>query len=252
MKKAAAALILSAFAVSASGCEKKNTESVETSAKVYITETSIAENSSDTEKSTEKPKKNLTINTAISADTDTVSDSEETTESDSLEATPEYENSDVTEINDSESYITPIAEELYHSGLKIYFELFCGCPYELDYSNGTNDGYYPITNPDITSVSDIYNYYQTAFSDSSELESSAKYKDIDGKAYCRDSARGADSFYQNTDLIYVDGSETEAIFSAVSHYENTETGEQKNDITNRFVITMQDGNWKISEFHLPK
>lgn len=251
MKKAAAALILSAFAFSATGCVK-NSESADTSANVYISETSTAEKSSDTEKTTEKPKKTLSINTANTADADTVLDLDESTESDSPETIPEYENSDITEQNDQESYITPIAEELYHSGLKIYFELFCGCPYELDYSNGTADGYYPITNPEITSVSDIYSYYKTAFSDSSELESSAKYKDIDGKAYCRDSARGADSFYQGTDLIYVDGNETEVIFSAVSHYENTETGEQKNDITNRFVISMQDGNWKISEFHLPK
>ena len=248
MKKAAAAIILSAFAVSASGCVKSS-ESAETSAKVYISETSAAEKSSDTQITIEKPKQNPAINTA---DTDTALYSEETTESDSPETIPEYENSDITEQNDQESYITPIAEELYHSGLKIYFELFCGCPYDLHYSNGTTDGYYPISNPEITSVSDIYSYYKTAFYDSSELESSAKYKDIDGKAYCRDSARGADSFYQGTDLIYVDGNETEVIFSAVSHYENTETGEQKNDITNRFVISMQDGNWKISEFHLPK
>ncbi|MDE5916580.1 MAG: hypothetical protein K2G62_00450, partial [Oscillospiraceae bacterium] len=113
MKKAAVALILSAFAFSATGCVK-NSESAETSANVYISETSTAEKSSDTEKTTEKPKKTLSINTANTADTDTVLDSDESTESDSPETIPVYENSDITEENNQESYITPIAEELYH------------------------------------------------------------------------------------------------------------------------------------------
>jgi hypothetical protein len=253
MKKTIALILASALAASATGCGKEIADSVITKADVSEVSTSESETVENSEPSSTENSKET--ESAADSQTESAAENEEDSNDNSGNevAYEDYQDSDeeISAEGGGED-VSSAAQELYRQGMQISFELFCGCPYELDYSNGTSNGYYPITDPSINSVSDIYDYYGSVFADTSQLEQSGKYTDIDGTPYCRDSARGADMYYQGTDLVYVSGDDTSASFTAVSHYADPETGEAMDDKSADFSIVKQDGTWKITEFHLPK
>jgi hypothetical protein len=146
--------------------------------------------------------------------------------------------------------VSAIAQAQFEKSCKVQWDFLVNCPYNLDYSVENGDGKYRITDESIKTVDDVVNKYCEVFEtvDSAIYE---KYSDGADGVYCLDGGRGSNIFYVDTTLEFVSQSDTEAVFKAVSHYADSETGEQEDDKINDFVMVNVDGVWKTRTFTLP-
>ncbi len=242
MKKIITAFVLAVLTVFSAGCSKEENVTLNSTEKPVVRmEPTDSVPAPDSKNEQEAPNENSDNSSEQPEDENSSEKNDDSEDSANSEATE-----DMQYLSDEE------AAELYNRAVDVYFSLICGCPYKLDYTQESSPGCYLITDPAVNSVSDIFEYYRTVFADSEELESCGKYMDIDGKPYCRDSGRGASIYYAGTELTYIEGTETEAVFGAVSHYSDPDTGADKPDTVNTFTAVMTDDGWRVSEFSFPK
>lgn len=165
------------------------------------------------------------------------------------EESQEKESSPESEISETED-IQAAGELQYEKSCQVTWNMLIGCPYNLDYNTMTNSGAVLINDPAVSSLDDIKEDYCQVFAtpDAGLYE---KYFESESGVYCFDGGRGSNIYYVSTDLELVSESETQAVFNAVSHYADPETGEAQEDKTCEFVMIRSDGEWKTQTFTLP-
>ncbi len=143
--------------------------------------------------------------------------------------------------------IEEIGEELFDKACQTQWEYLIDCPYELDYEDTYE---YAVRVIGADSLSDVLMDYNKVFTgDRPELKE--KYISTQYALYCYDGGRGANIYYQDTDLELVSCENNTAVFDAVSHYADPETFEPMEDEVHTFVIVRVDDDWRVSEFMLP-
>ncbi len=186
-------------------------------------------------------------------DTETEAESESVKEDDEVEETETEENEQSEETPKEEATsentadILAIAQEQFQKSCETQWKYLFGCPYELDY----NDTYeYAVRVIGVNSISDILAEYNEVFA-GNRTELSEKYIETQDALYCYDGGRGENISYLNTELELISNENDVAVFNAISHYADPETGEPMEDEVNTFTIINYNGVWKTSEFTLP-
>lgn len=179
----------------------------------------------------------------------------ETENSEAEENQPETEVPEQQERTEEEIYedsesaedIESIAAEQFEKSCEMQWSYLIGCPYELDY---TDTYEYAVRVVGLNSISDVLADYNEVF-DGNCPELAEKYIETQYGLYCYDGGRGSNIYYQDTDLELISYEGNTAVFNAISHYTDPETGEPQEDKINTFTIINCDGVWKTSEFTLP-
>ncbi|MBE6846221.1 MAG: hypothetical protein E7508_11115 [Ruminococcus sp.] len=154
---------------------------------------------------------------------------------------------DMQDEQDSDKSIEEIGQELFDKSCETQWKYLLGCPYETDYNDMNG---YAVRIVGISSLEEIEAGYCEVFAEPSD-ELYEKYFEADGGVYCYDGGRGSNISYVSTDLVLERSDDEKAVFTAVSHYADPQTGESEEDEENSFVIIYTDGQWKTSEFKLP-
>ncbi|MBQ8435579.1 MAG: hypothetical protein IJX24_06190 [Oscillospiraceae bacterium] len=154
---------------------------------------------------------------------------------------------DTQDEQDSDKSIEEIGQELFDKSCETQWKYLLGCPYETDYNDMNG---YAVRIVGVNSLDEIEAEYCEVFAQPSD-ELYEKYFEADGGIYCYDGGRGSNISYISTDLVLEICDDEKAVFTAVSHYADPQTGESEEDVENTFVIIYTDGQWKTSEFTLP-
>ena len=189
------------------------------------------------------------------SETETESESEAVTEEDEIATeeteAAESEQSEETPVEDSVSEdaidILEIGQKQFEKSCETQWKYLFSCPYELDY----NDTYeYAVRVIGVNSISDILAEYNEVFA-GNRTELSEKYVETQDALYCYDGGRGENISYLNTELELISNENDVAVFNAISHYADPETGEPMEDEVDTFTMINYNGIWKTSEFTLP-
>lgn len=234
LKKIAVFAILSAMLLT--GCEVDSEVSTsETDSAVKIESNETADEKAENQEQISEEKEN---ESSEESETESELAEEEINE-------PAEENSK----SDSED-IMQIASVLYDKSCETQWTMILSCPYNLDYNVTESSGAVMISDSSVGSLDDIEAEYCEVFENAGQ-ELFDKYFELNGEIYCYDGARGMNIKYQNTTLSLVSENEDEAVFSAVSHYADPETGEELEDKTDDFVIIKTEKGWRTRNFTLP-
>ncbi len=234
MKKTMAMLAAALLCITAaSGCSDDTLKTNVRKNNSIAESSSVEEIKEDTDESSEKPEESAK---------ETEENSESSTEAEQL-SIPEEQ---ISYSNES-GELTDIAVELHKKSCETKWGYILSCPYELDQEDTTENGACRVIGVD--SVEKIKAEYSAVFADSSEIDE--KYFEQDGKVYCNDGGRGVNMYYTGTELITVSESDTEALFTAVSHYADPDTKEPMDSRSYDFKMVNVDGVWKTAEFTLP-
>lgn len=152
-----------------------------------------------------------------------------------------------------------LAQNLHDVACEMAWNYYNGTAYNLDYDSIIQDEYgntyFLIEDDSINSLDDIKEdwlgifsnkYYPTDFGN--------KFLEYDGKVYCNDGSRGADIYYDSTEITEItskseDG--TEVFFNAVSHYVDPNDNSPMEDKVDEFSIILEDGSYHVGKFTLP-
>lgn len=143
--------------------------------------------------------------------------------------------------------IQQIGEELYDKACHTIWSYVFDCPYELDYEDTYENAVRVVGKDSLADVLEDYNKVFTG--DRPELQE--KYISTQNALYCYDGGRGANIYYQDTNLELVSFEGDTAVFNAVSHYADPETFEPMEDEVYTFVIVRTNDEWRVSDFTLP-
>jgi len=260
MKKIFVILLSALLCTSAAGCDITD-EASSVAEKVQSAVADADEEKNENADSEEKKENEVKENSE--ADSESNEESEETGAEETTEEKPQEETlaeqeadkqqeqsvSDESEEDDVDPM--KLAEMYYNDACTMYHTVLLTCPYVLDYDNITDDGWAPVNDPNCTEgIKSIEDYYCNLFTQPDEYIYE-RYKEIDGKLYCNDAARGTDIFYAGTTFELVDESDEGFTFNAISHYEFEETGEKFDDETAVFSIVKWEDGYKVSEFTFP-
>lgn len=146
-----------------------------------------------------------------------------------------------------DSELTRTAVDLYDAAMKTYWELIFGCNREFIQDDSLDNGAVRI---DVDSIDEIRNEFEEVFCGNKE-DFDSKYFEQDGKVYGYDGGRGGNIYYVGTELIPVSADDSTALFTAVSHYADPETGEPMDNKSYDFEIKNIDGKWKVAQFRIP-
>lgn len=158
---------------------------------------------------------------------------------------------------ESDRTLIAAAQSLFDSACRIEFSYTVGCPYSYD-SEKTITGnfdwqYYFVTDPAITSVSDVLADYHKVFSqnhDDSDVR--ALYLDGDDGVYALCGGRGSDIYYAGSKITTVNSrSDSEITFTVENYYDGTDWGDPAYTETDTFSMVLEDGAWRADQFVLP-
>lgn len=277
MKKVIFVTLLSGMCL-LSACGEVQQESLVDSSLSSQTETATTEPAVTTEiTETSQPNTETTLISVISSDVLPSSSSEiqtelqqtQTTTVQTTETLPEPEESQpfetdengavIMEVEDNtdDSEIISAAQELYENACKTEFRYHVGCPYNLDLNNYIENQYgwpyYLVTDEGYTSIADVEKDYYKIFAEENGNDLSEIYMEQDGKLYALDGERGANIFYESSEVTgIIEKSENKIVFSVDNHY----TGDDKNPETpvtetEQFSVIIKNGEWRVAEFYLP-
>lgn len=194
-----------------------------------------------------EPEKNEAEDIAKEEDAD-LSDSEVNSDENTQEKSDtDSDTPDMQDKQDSDKSIEEVGQELFDQSCETQWKYLLGCPYETDYNDMNG---YAVRIVGVSSLEEIEAGYCEVFAEPSD-ELYEKYFEADGGVYCYDGGRGSNISYVSTDLVLETSDDEKAVFTAVSHYADPQTGESEEDEENSFVIIYTDGQWKTSEFKLP-
>ncbi len=255
-------------------CGENPQESISSSEPDFTVTTSVSE--TETVTVTDIPEiTEIQTKTEISSDTATVSQTittvlqtETTTAVQTAETFPEPENQpfetdengavimEVEEDTD-DSEIISAGQKLYENACETEFRYHVGCPYNLDYNtyieNQYGWPYYLVTDEGYTSIADVERDYYKIFAEERGNDLSEIYMEQDGKLYALDGARGANVFYESSEVTgIIEKTDNKIVFSVDNHY----TGDDRNPETpltetEKFSVVIKDGEWRVAEFYLP-
>jgi len=156
-----------------------------------------------------------------------------------------------------ESKIIAAAQELYENACKTEFYYHVGCPYNLDYNSHVENEYgwqyYLVTDEGYTSIADVEKDYYKIFAEERGNDLSEIYIEQDGRLYALDGARGANIFYENSEVTGItEKTDDKITFTVDNHY----SGDDMNPDapvteTEQFSVIIKNGEWRVSEFYLP-
>ena len=159
------------------------------------------------------------------------------------------------ETDDSE--LISAGQILYEKACETDFRYHVGCPYNLDYNtyieNEYGWPYYLVTNEGYTSIADIEKDYYKIFAEENGNDLSEIYMEQDGRVYALDGARGANIFYESSEVTgIIEKTDNKIVFSVDNHY----TGDDRNPEnslteTEQFSVIVHDGEWRVGDFYLP-
>ena len=159
------------------------------------------------------------------------------------------------ETDDSE--LISAGQILYEKACETDFRYHVGCPYNLDYNtyieNEYGWPYYLVTDEGYTSIADVEKDYYKIFAEESGNDLSEIYMEQDGRVYALDGARGANIFYESSEVTgIIERTDNKIVFSVDNHY----TGDDRNPEnslteTEQFSVIIHDGEWRVGEFYLP-
>ncbi len=210
----------------------------------------------------------ISSDTAVSQTETSVSQTETTTIVQTAETFPEPENQpfetdengavimEVEEDTD-DSEIISAGQKLYENACETEFRYHVGCPYNLDYNNYIENQYgwpyYLVTDEGYTSIADVEKDYYKIFAEERGNDLSEIYMEQDGKLYALDGARGANVFYESSEVTgIIEKTDDKIVFSVDNHY----TGDDRNPETpvietEQFSVIIKNGEWRVAEFYLP-
>ncbi len=282
MKKVFFLLTLSGMFLMCSCGENKPSDTEVSQVSAMVT-TSISDNVSETTTSISENKEIQTTSEEITVtDTETSSTAQtseiiqtqaqtqtvQTTSTQVMETFPEpesqpFETDDngavIMEVHDDteDSEIISAAQELYENACETEFRYHVGCPYNLDYNSYVENSYgwqyYLVTDEGYTTIADVEKDYYKKFAEENGSDLSEIYIEQDGRLYAFDGERGANVFYESSEVTgIIEKSDNKIVFSVDNHY----TG---NDIdpgtpvteTEQFSVVIKDGEWRVGEFYLP-
>lgn len=159
------------------------------------------------------------------------------------------------ETDDSE--LISAGQILYEKACETDFRYHVGCPYNLDYNtyieNEYGWPYYLVTDEGYTSIADVEKDYYKIFAEENGNDLSEIYMEQDGRVYALDGARGANIFYESSEVTgIIEKTDNKIVFSVDNHY----TGDDRNPEnslteTEQFSVIIHDGEWRVGEFYLP-
>ena len=159
------------------------------------------------------------------------------------------------ETDDSE--LISAGQILYEKACETDFRYHVGCPYNLDYNtyieNEYGWPYYLVTDEGYTSIADVEKDYYKIFAEENGNDLSEIYMEQDGRVYALDGARGANIFYESSEVTgIIERTDNKIVFSVDNHY----TGDDRNPEnslteTEQFSVIIHDGEWRVGEFYLP-
>lgn len=210
----------------------------------------------------------ITTNITTTSQTETEISKEETTEIQTAETFPEPENQPfetdengavIMEVEDDteEKELIAAAQELYENACKTEFKYHVGCPYSLDYKNYIENQYgwqyYLVTSEGYNSISDVEKDYYKIFAEERGNDLSEIYMEQDGNLYALDGARGANIFYEDSEITGIIENTGEKItFSVDNHYSgNDKEPETPVTETEQFSVIIKNNEWRVAEFYLP-
>lgn len=252
-------------------CGETPQESISSSESEITATTSVSEMTivTDIPETTE-----IQTETEILSDTTTVLQTEttvsqtETTAVQTAETLPESENlpfetdengaviMEVEEDTDDSELISA-AQQLYENACETEFRYHVGCPYSLDYNtyieNQYGWPYYLVTDEGYTSIADVEKDYYKIFAEENGSDLSEIYMEQDGKLYALDGARGANVFYESSEVTeIIEKTDNKIVFSVDNHYTGDDR-EPETPITEteQFSVIIKDGEWRVADFYLP-
>ena len=151
-----------------------------------------------------------------------------------------------------------IAQQLYDTSCEMYWNFHVGCPYNLDHESFTENQYgwqyYLIIDEGINSLADVERDYHTIFSDIYPNELNELFIESDGRVYALDGGRGANIYYDHSEVNkIVSKTENEIFFTVEVFYKGDDyTGTGPYSVEQDFsVVINEDGNWFTGLFTLP-
>lgn len=156
-----------------------------------------------------------------------------------------------------ESVLVAAAQELFESACNTYWRFTVGSPYSLDTSEFIENQYgwqfYLVTEEGMNSVADVKADYHRVFSQRYPDEIDETFADNDGRVYCLDGARGADIYYDRSEVISLDSqSGDEYFFTVRNYYDGSAWGDEPYYEDETFsAVDEGDGTWRAGTFRLP-
>lgn len=149
------------------------------------------------------------------------------------------------------------AKELYGRACETEWKFTVGSPYELDHSKSVQNSlgwnFYLITDSRINSLDDVRADYHQVFSEQYMDAIDETFMEDGGRTYCFDGSRGADIFYEETNITgIVSKSESEIVFSVENRYSDDGFGGGAYSSAEEFTAVIDsDGIWRVMKFRLP-
>lgn len=152
-----------------------------------------------------------------------------------------------------------LAKSLHDVACEMAWNYYHGTPYVLDYDNYTQDEYgntyFLVEDENITSLEDVKNDWLEIFSSKyNEPDFGNKFLEKDNRVYVNDGSRGADIYYDHTDiteLVSTSEDGKEVFFKAVSQYVDPNDNSITETKTDEFSIILEDGSYHVGKFTLP-
>lgn len=151
-----------------------------------------------------------------------------------------------------------IAQQLYDQSCVMYWNFHVGCPYNLDHETFTENQYgwqyYLVIDEGVNSMADVERDYHTIFSDIYPNDLNELFIESDGRVYALDGGRGANIYYDHSEVNrIVSKTENEIFFSVEVFFKGDDyTGTGPYSVEQDFsVVINEDGNWFTGLFTLP-
>lgn len=164
-------------------------------------------------------------------------------------------NSDINQDNDDD--LISVATDLYKLACDTEWNYHVGCPYDID-TNSTIESdfgwqYYLITDPSISTFSDVEKDYYKVFSESYGNDLDELFIEKNGNVYALAGDRGADIYYKGFKVTGVAAkSSTEILFNVENYYADNADDNYTVPVDEcTFSIVRKGESWRVGKFSLP-
>ena len=164
-------------------------------------------------------------------------------------------NSDINQDDDDE--LISVATDLYQLACETDWNFHVGCPYDID-TNSTIESdfgweYSLITDPSISSFSDVERDYYKVFSESYGNDLDELYIEKNGNVYALAGDRGADIYYKGFKVTGISGKSNSEILFTVENYYSDDADDNYTVPVDEctFSIVKKGESWRVGKFQLP-
>lgn len=164
-------------------------------------------------------------------------------------------NSDINQDDDKD--LISVATDLYKLACDTEWNYHVGCPYDID-TNSTIESdfgwqYYLITDPSISTFSDVEKDYYKVFSESYGNDLDELFIEKNGNVYALAGDRGADIYYKGFKVTGVAAkSSTEILFNVENYYADNADDNYTVPVDEcTFSIVRKGESWRVGKFSLP-